>query len=129
MNTRSIRTPLARVRGLGSAKSGTGHFWYQRVTAIAAVPLLIYLAIFFVGHLGSDRAAVIASIQNPFHAVALSLALLCSLWHMKLGMQVIIEDYVHAALPKLLLLLLNLFFPFVLALAGLFAILKMSFGN
>jgi succinate dehydrogenase / fumarate reductase membrane anchor subunit len=125
----TMRTPLAKVRGLGSARSGTGHFWHQRITAVFGVPLMIYLVIFVLAHLGSDRSALVASVQNPFNAVLLSLALFVNLWHMKLGMQVIIEDYVHGPLIKLVLLLLNLLFPAVLAVAGLLAILKMSFAS
>ena len=125
----NIRTPLGKVRGLGSARSGTRHFVFQRVTAIANIPLTIFLIIFIVSHLGADRASVVTSVKNPFVAITLTLALLSISWHMRLGMQVIIEDYVHGRAFKLVLLLLNTFFPVVIAVAALFAILKMSFGS
>jgi succinate dehydrogenase / fumarate reductase membrane anchor subunit len=125
----NLRTPLANVRGLGSAKAGTSHFWMQRLTAVANVPLTIFLIVFIISHLGSDRAAMVSSLHNPFIAIGLALVLLSVLWHMRLGMQVIIEDYVHGHGTKLVLLLLNAFFPVLMAVAGLYAILKMSFGT
>jgi len=125
----NMRTPLGKVRGLGSARTGTGHFALQRLTAIANIPLVIFLIVFITSHLGADRAATVASVQNPFIAIALSLALLSIFWHMRLGMQVIIEDYVHGDVTKLALLLFNAFFPIVMAVAAIFAILKMSFGS
>jgi succinate dehydrogenase / fumarate reductase membrane anchor subunit len=124
----SMRTPLRQVRGLGSSKTGTEHFWQQRITAIANVPLVIFLIWFVVSHLGAARADVAASVQNPFVAVLLVLAMASIFWHMRLGMQVIIEDYVRGHGAKLALLLLNTFFVAVLFAASAYAILKMSFG-
>jgi succinate dehydrogenase / fumarate reductase, membrane anchor subunit len=123
-----MRTPLKRVRGLGSAKSGTEHFWHQRLTALANVPLVMFLIVFIVNHLGANRAEVVASVKNPFVAVGLLLALVSITWHMRLGMQVVIEDYVHSEGRKLALLTLNLFFVTALAACGVYAILKMGFG-
>jgi succinate dehydrogenase / fumarate reductase membrane anchor subunit len=125
----SMRTPLGRVTGLGSAKSGTEHFWMQRVTAIANLPLVLFVIVFMVAHLGSDRAQVVASLHNPFVAIFLGLALISVTWHMRLGLQVVIEDYVHGPGAKLAWLLFNTFYPAILAVAGLYAILKMSFGS
>ena len=122
-----METELKKVRGLGAAHNGTQHFFMQRVTAIANVPLVIYLLYFVIAHLGAGRGAVVASIKNPFAALALSLALISICWHMKLGLQMVIEDYVHGS-TKLALLLLNLFFAFGLCGLGILAILKMSFG-
>ncbi len=125
----SMRTPLGKVRGLGSARSGTRHFWFQRMTAIANIPLVIFLIYFIVSHLGAERASVVASIQNPIVAVGLVLGLLSILWHMRLGMQIIIEDYVHGHAAKLALIMLNIFFPAVMGVMAVFAILKMSFAS
>jgi succinate dehydrogenase / fumarate reductase, membrane anchor subunit len=123
-----MRTPLKRVRGLGSAKSGTEHFWHQRLTALANVPLVLFLIVFIVNHLGASRGEVVASVKNPFVAVGLLLALFSITWHMRLGMQMVIEDYVHSESRKLALLTLNLFFVTALAACGVYAILKMGFG-
>lgn len=124
----SFRTPLGKVRGLGSAKSGTEHWWMQRVTALANLPLVLFSIGFVVAHLGATRAEVAASIANPFVAMALALMVVSVIWHMRLGMQVIIEDYVHGG-ARVALLLLNTFFTAALGLAALLAIAKMSFGN
>ncbi len=124
----SMRTSLGVVRGLGSAKSGTEHFWHQRLTAIANVPLTILLVWFVISHLGSPRADVLASVRNPFVAIMLAASFLSILWHMRLGMQVVIEDYVHSAGWKLFALLLNSFYTTALGIAAFYAILKMSFG-
>lgn len=124
----SFRTPLGKVRGLGSAKSGTEHWWMQRVTALANLPLVLFTIGFVVAHLGASRAEVAASIANPFVAMALALMVVSVIWHMRLGMQVIIEDYVHGG-ARVALLLLNTFFTAALGLAALLAIAKMSFGN
>ncbi len=119
---------LGKVRGLGSAKSGTEHFWMQRVTAVANVPLISYLIYFIISHLGAPRAAVVASIKNPICAVALSLAMVSILWHMRLGLQVVIEDYVHSEGRKLAALMMINFATFALGALALYSILKMSFG-
>jgi len=124
----SLRTPLGRVRGLGSAKSGTEHWWMQRVTAIANIPLMIFLVIFVICHLGATRAELVASIGNPFIAIPLVLTFVSVLWHMRLGLQVVIEDYVHGHVAKFLALLANSFVTAILGVAALSAILKMSFG-
>ena len=123
-----MKTPLGRVRGLGSAKSGTEHFWMQRVTAIANVPLVIFLIIFIVSHLGAPRADMLASIGNPLVAIPLVLSIVSILWHMRLGLQTVIEDYAQGSAAKLISLLINNFFTAGLGVAALYAILKMSFG-
>ena len=124
-----MRTPLARVRGLGSARSGTEHFWHQRLTAIANIPLVIFFIGFVIAHLGADAAQVTASLRNPFIAIALALAFISVLWHMRLGMQVIIEDYVHAPGAHLAALIANNFFTVILGVAALYAIAAMSLGS
>jgi succinate dehydrogenase / fumarate reductase membrane anchor subunit len=122
-----MKTPLGAVLGLGSAKEGTEHWWLQRVTAIANVPLVIFLVVFILWHLGADRAALMASVKHPLIAIALAMAFLSILWHMRLGMQVIIEDYVHGSW-RIACLLGNVFFTVALGIAALYAILALSFG-
>ncbi|MBM3520845.1 MAG: succinate dehydrogenase, hydrophobic membrane anchor protein [Alphaproteobacteria bacterium] len=124
----NLRTPLARVRGLGSAKSGTEHWWHQRLTAIANLPLSLFVVGFIVCHLGASRAEIIASLHNPVTAIGLGLAIISFAWHMRLGLQVVIEDYIHGAALKLAALLTTTFIAAALVVAGLYAILKMSLG-
>ncbi len=93
----SMRTPLGRVRGLGSAKSGTEHFWMQRVTAVANVPLTIFVVGLIISTAGSNYAAVKATLGSPIVAIPLILFVISVTWHMRLGMQIIIEDYVPRA--------------------------------
>lgn len=122
------KTPLGQVLGLGSAKAGTEHWWHQRVTAIAGIPLVIFLIGYILVHQGASRAEIVTSMQNPVVALLMALTILNLVWHMRLGLQVVIEDYIHTDHTKYLLLLLNTFFAWVMALAGVYAILKMSFG-
>jgi succinate dehydrogenase membrane anchor subunit len=123
-----MRTPLGEVRGLGSAKSGTRHFMMQRLTAIANLPLIVFFVWFIVAHLGTTRAHLVASLHNPAIAIPLTFAFLSVLWHMRLGMQTIIEDYVHGAGAKFACLILNSFYTAALGVIALYAILKMSLG-
>lgn len=109
-------------------KSGTRHFWQQRVTAIANVPLVLFLLWFIVSHLGASRAEVVAGVQNPFIAFLLVLSFVSILWHMRLGMEMVLEDYVQDERMLRTGLLLNTVFTAAIALAALYAILKMVFG-
>jgi succinate dehydrogenase / fumarate reductase membrane anchor subunit len=124
----TMRTPLGQVRGLGSARSGTGHFWHQRLTALANVPLTIAFVVIVTSLLGRNHAAVVQILGSPFVAIVMLLFILSVCWHMRLGMQVIIEDYVHQEGSRILLLIANTFFTIAIGLASAFAILKLSFG-
>jgi succinate dehydrogenase / fumarate reductase membrane anchor subunit len=124
----SIQTPLGRVRYLGSAKSGTKHFWHQRLTAVAMIPLTIAVVIIIVGLLGRNQAAVVQILGSTFVAITMLLFAVTSIYHMWLGMQVIVEDYVHDEMLKYITLMGNTFFCVAVGLTAVFAILKLSFG-
>jgi succinate dehydrogenase / fumarate reductase, membrane anchor subunit len=123
-----FRTPAKKVRGLGSAKDGTEHFLRQRLTSLANIPLLLFFVGFVVSLNGASHADVVSAIGHPFTAVMLVAVLVSALIHMKLGMQVIIEDYIHGEAAKMLLLFLNTAFAYGIGLLAIFAILKINFG-
>jgi succinate dehydrogenase / fumarate reductase membrane anchor subunit len=128
MNDTSMRTPLGRVRGLGAAHSGTQHFWQQRITAVAGVPLVIAALVIAIALLGRSHAAVVQILGSPLVAIIMLLFIINIVYHMWIGMQEIIVDYVHEDKLKLATLLANTFFCFAIGFASAFAILKLSFG-
>ncbi len=121
-----MRTPLSRVRGLGSAKKGTEHFWLQRVTAIANIPLSIFFLASLVAHSGADYQATLAYFSHPVVAVIMLLLILSAVWHAKLGLQTVIEDYVHGEAQKLTAIVLNNFFTLIVGIASILAIVKLA---
>jgi len=123
-----MRTAMSRVRGLGAARSGTGHFWHQRVTSVALISLSIIFVVIVISLLGRNHAAAVQVLGSPLVAILMLLFIGTGIYHMWIGMQEIVIDYVHADLSKLSLLLLNTFFCFVIGVGCVFAILKMSFG-
>jgi succinate dehydrogenase / fumarate reductase membrane anchor subunit len=124
-----MRTPLSEVRGLGSARGGTGEFIAQRVTSVALLFLLTVFLILLVVLSGESHSRVVAVIANPFVAIVLIAGLVVTIVHMRIGMQVIIEDYVHAELPKFTLLIGNWLFAWGVGLVAIFAVLKIAFGG
>lgn len=121
-----LRTPLGRIEGLGSAKSGTQHFWHQRVTAAALVPLSIWFVASALAYVGAEQGAVAAYFAEPVNAVPMFLFILASTYHMSLGVQIIIEDYIHNEGQKIALLMLNRFAAWAIGAASSFALIKMA---
>jgi len=124
----NMRTPLSRVRGLGSAKKGTEHFWMQRVTALANIPLTLFLVGTLVVHAGSDYTTMTAFLGNPVVGVIMLLLILSATHHMRLGLQVVIEDYIHGEASKLLAIIANQFFALTVAIACALAVIKLVIG-
>lgn len=125
---RSVRTPLAGARGLGSAASGTEHFWRERLTSVLALPLTLAFILIVLSSLGVDHATAAARLGHPLVAIVLLLTILNTCIHMRIGMQVIIEDYVHGTAAKTALLMANTGFTAAMGVTGAFAVLKISFG-
>ena len=128
MKPNQILTPMRRVRGLGAAHTGTQDFWHQRITSVAAIPLTIALVIIVISLLGRSHAAVAQILGSPIVAIVMLLFIINTAYHMWIGMQEIIIDYVHEDKLKLVTLMANTFFVFAVAFASAFAILKLSFG-
>ena len=123
------RTPLARARGLGSAKDGVGHWWAQRLTAIALIPLVVWFAISLVMLSGADYTVVRAWIGSPLVMMLLGLTIVVGLHHAQLGMQVVIEDYVGGDGWKLALIVIVKFIAVLFGLGAIVAILRIGFGG
>ena len=124
----SMRTPLARVRSLGSSHSGTSDFWRQRLTAVAMTVLIVPVIVVVLMGIASNQAGAKQIFSSLPIAIIMLLFIIASAWHMKIGMQVVIEDYVHNEKIKLASVMANNFFCFAVAFASIYAILKMSSG-
>jgi succinate dehydrogenase / fumarate reductase membrane anchor subunit len=129
MATTRMRSPVGRAIGLGSAKEGVEHWWLQRVTAVALVPLTLWFVVAVVRISGADIDTVRDWVGRPLPAILLVLLLIATFWHAALGLQVVIEDYVHADLAKLGLLIVVRLGCFALTVAGVFAVLSMAVGT
>jgi succinate dehydrogenase / fumarate reductase, membrane anchor subunit len=125
----SLRTDLARVRGLGSARNGTGHWWAQRLTALALVPLMLWLVVSLVMLAGAEHATVVAWLGNPLVAVPMVLLIAAGFHHAQLGVQVVIEDYVHTECLKVASIILVKFAAAALGVAAAFSVLKIAFSG
>jgi succinate dehydrogenase membrane anchor subunit len=128
MRNPDMRTPLGRVLGYGSAKSGTGHFIEQRLTALANIPLTIAAVLIVISLIGHNHAAVVQILGSSPVAIIMLLFIISAAYHMKIGMQVIIEDYVHDEAAKYALLIASTFFAIAVGFSSIYAILKLSFG-
>jgi len=125
----TMRTPLKQVRGLGSSKEGADHFWRQRITGVANLILSLFAIGLAVSLAGADHATVRATFAHPFIALPILMFMVSAAIHMRIGMQVIIEDYVHGEGLKIAALLLNTFFTIGVASVAALSILKLSFGG
>jgi len=122
----NLRHPLARVKGLGASGEGSHHWWLQRVSALALVPLSFWFVFSILNHVGDGHAEVVAWVSHPGVALMLVLYLGFMFFHAQLGVQVVIEDYVHAEGPKMILLLLVKGVALVAGLASIFAVLRLA---
>jgi succinate dehydrogenase / fumarate reductase membrane anchor subunit len=125
---KTMRTPLSRVRYLGASHSGTSDFWRQRLTAVAMTVLIVPVIVVVLMLIGSNQAGAKQIFSSLPIAIIMLLFIVASAWHMKIGMQVVIEDYVHNEKIKLASVIANNFFSIAVALASIYAILKMSSG-
>ncbi|MPY73383.1 MAG: succinate dehydrogenase, hydrophobic membrane anchor protein [Alphaproteobacteria bacterium] len=123
----SARTPIARVRGLGSAKGGTHHWWMQRVTALALAPLTVWFVASLIRLVGADHAAVADWLASPLTTVLMLLLIVATFHHLQLGLQVVIEDYIHGEAAKIGCIIGVKFASFALAVAAGVAVLKVAF--
>jgi succinate dehydrogenase / fumarate reductase, membrane anchor subunit len=125
----SLRSPLRTVTGMGAAKQGVHHWWHQRLTSLALVPLSIWFLVSLLALPDYAHGTVIAWMSQSWTALLLILLLLVASWHSQLGVRVVVEDYVHGAGAKTLLLVLVSFAHVLLAAAGAFAVLRVAFGS
>jgi succinate dehydrogenase / fumarate reductase membrane anchor subunit len=125
----SLRSPLGRARGLGSAKSGTDHWWAQRLTALALIPLVIWFVVSMIMVTGADHDAALAFIGSPINAVLLLLLIVAVFWHGQLGLQVVIEDYVHTKWLKVALIIVVKGAAIFLGVASVYAVIAIALGG
>lgn len=128
MSETRLRSPLGRAFGLGSAKEGVQHWWMQRVTAIVLVPLVLWLVVAVIGLAGADRGAIVAWLHNPMPAVLMLVLLAAIFYHTALGLQVVIEDYIHSEAVKLAALIAMRVLCILFVLRGVLAVLKLALG-
>lgn len=124
----TLRSPIGRARGLGSAKSGAGHFWAQRITAIGLLPLTLWFVMSIIGLAGADYAVFKGWLSNPFNATMMLLVVLTAVWHAVLGVQTVVEDYVHTESSKWALLIGSRLLGAFLAVFMTVSILKVAVG-
>jgi succinate dehydrogenase / fumarate reductase membrane anchor subunit len=124
-----FRTPLAKVRGHGSAQDGTHHWLLQKFTALANIPMVLFLVATFVGNAGKSHAEWVAWLKQPFAAVIMILFILNTLYHMRLGLQVAVEDYVGSHAKRTVIMLLIIFGTSFLGVLGVFSVLRIAFGG
>jgi len=124
-----MRTPFATISGKGSIREGTTHFWRQRLSALANIPLSLFLVWLVIRLAGADRAEMVSLIANPLIAGIIVLAIVGIFWHMALGVQVVIEDYVHKEGLKIFLIIANNFFALAIGVLSIVAVLMLSFGG
>lgn len=129
MMKKDFRTPLAKARGLGAARDGTEHFWIQRLTALANIPLFIFFIVLVLALVGKGYSYVHGVLASPVVGVVMALMVLCGVYHMKLGMQVILEDYIHGEGLRAFMLALNVFFCCVTGATCILALLKIMLGG
>ena len=125
----STRTPLGRARGLGSAKSGTGHWWGQRVTALALIPLVIWFVISVIVITGANHETALSFISSRINAVLLTLLVIATFYHGQLGLQVVIEDYIHTKWLEVTLILSVKGGAIFLGVASVYAVIAISLGG
>ncbi|HEY4145632.1 succinate dehydrogenase, hydrophobic membrane anchor protein [Pinirhizobacter sp.] len=127
--SRDLRNPLQRARGLGSAKEGVGHWWNQRLTAIALVFLVLWFVVLVLGLLGHDYQAVRASIARPWNAILMVAFIVAAFWHSVLGLQVVIEDYVHTRWVEVTSMIVIKLLAVAGVISGVFAVLRIALGS
>lgn len=123
------RTPLSRVKGLGSAKEGTDHFWAQRLSAIALVPLVLWLAFSIASLPGMDYLAIREWLSQPFNAIVMILFMLAGFNHARLGLQVVAEDYIGSHGPRTVIVIAITFLAVALAVTGVFSVLRIALAS
>lgn len=127
-NAKDLRNPLKRARGLGSAQFGVSHWWTQRTTAVSLIVLGLWFVILVLGLMHSDYATARAAIAKPWNAVLLIAFLISMFWHAVLGLQVVIEDYVHTHWKEIVLLVVIKFLAVLCVLSGALAVLRIALG-
>ncbi|HEV2188255.1 MAG TPA: succinate dehydrogenase, hydrophobic membrane anchor protein [Stellaceae bacterium] len=128
MSETRLRSPLGRAIGLGSAKEGVQHWWMQRLTAIVLVPLILWLVVAVIGLAGAERGAIVAWLHNPMPAVLMIVLLVAIFYHTALGLQVVIEDYIHSEAWKLTALIAMRLLCILFVVRGVLAVLKLALG-